>query len=150
MFRGTHRHNLDSKGRLSVPARFRDQLNALCDGQIVLTINPTSEENERCLWAYPLPRWEEVEQQVANLPTSQTSSRRFQRLFIGHSEELRLDNQSRVLLSANLRQYARIERDVVLVGQIGKFEIWDAALWDQQESLLSEGDLLASLGDLQL
>ncbi len=116
----------------------------------MLTINPTSEESERCLWAYPLPHWEEVERQVSSMPSSQASTRRFQRVFIGHSEELRLDNQSRVLLSANLRQYARIERDVVLVGQIGKFEIWDAALWDQQESLLSEGDLLASLGDLRL
>jgi MraZ protein len=150
MFRGTHRHSLDSKGRLSVPARFRDQLNALCDGQMVLTINPTSEESERCLWAYPLPRWEEVEQQIASLPSTQAATRRFQRLFIGHSEELRLDNQSRILVSANLRQFAGIERDVVLVGQIGKIEIWDAARWDRQESLLDNEDLLATLGDLRL
>ncbi|MBU2755497.1 division/cell wall cluster transcriptional repressor MraZ [Acidithiobacillus sp. CV18-2] len=150
MFRGTHCHTLDSKGRLSVPARFRDQLNALCDGQIVLTINPTNEAAERCLWAYPLPRWEEVERQVAALPSTQASVRRFQRLFIGHSEELRLDNQSRILLSANLRQYAQIERDVVLVGQVSKFEIWDAELWQQQQTLSPDEDLLASLGDLQL
>ncbi|MCE5387101.1 MAG: division/cell wall cluster transcriptional repressor MraZ [Acidithiobacillus sp.] len=150
MFRGTHRHSLDSKGRLSVPARFRDRLQALADGQLIVTINPTSTDSERCLWAYPLNEWEAVERKVAALPSTQPSIRRFQRLFIGHSEELRLDNQSRVLLSSSLRQYARIERDVVLVGQISKFEIWDAALWDRQEELMDDEDVLAAIGDLQL
>ncbi|AEK59297.1 MULTISPECIES: division/cell wall cluster transcriptional repressor MraZ [Acidithiobacillus] len=152
MFRGTHRHSLDGKGRLSVPARFRDWLASHCDGQLVVTIDPFSQtQEERCLVAYPLPHWEALEQRVASLPGNNPTARRFQRLFIGHSEELRLDAQARILLSPGLRQFANLEKDVVLVGQIEKFEIWDAVRWDaSQENWLAAREDFSSLGDLVL
>ncbi|MHB8247943.1 MAG: division/cell wall cluster transcriptional repressor MraZ [Acidithiobacillus sp.] len=151
MFRGTHRHSLDSKGRLNIPARFRDWLSAHCDGQLVVTIDVQNQENEHCLVAYPLPHWETVEKAIAALPSTNATARRFQRLFVGHSEELRLDSQSRILLSPNLRRFAGLEKDLVLVGQIHKFEIWDAARWDAcQESWLADADDFAALGDLVL
>lgn len=151
MFRGTHRHSLDGKGRLSVPARYRDWLAAHCDGQVVLTIDVQNREAERCLVAYPLPHWEKVEQAIAALPSTDPVVRRFQRLFVGHSEELRLDNQARILISPGLRRFAGLEKDVVLVGQIHKFEIWDASRWDAcQESWLANPEDFASLNGLVL
>ena len=151
MFRGTHRHSLDSKGRMNVPARFRDWLNAHCDGQLVVTIDAQSQKGERCLVAYPLPTWEKVERRIAELPSNNPAARQFQRLFVGQSEELRLDAQARILLSPNLRKFAELDKELVLVGQIDKFEIWDAARWDAcQEIWLSGADGFASLGDLIL
>ncbi|WP_436395303.1 division/cell wall cluster transcriptional repressor MraZ [Acidithiobacillus ferriphilus] len=151
MFRGTHRHSLDSKGRMNVPARFRDWLSAHCDGQLIITIDAQSREGERCLVAYPLPTWEKVERRIAELPSNNTAARQFQRLFVGQSEELRLDAQGRVLLSPNLRKFAELDKELVLVGQIDKFEIWDAARWDIcQENWLANADSFASLGDLVL
>ncbi|MDD5278445.1 MAG: division/cell wall cluster transcriptional repressor MraZ [Acidithiobacillus sp.] len=151
MFRGTHRHNLDSKGRMNVPARFRDWLNAHCDGQIVVTIDVQSRPGEHCLVAYPLPTWEKVEARVAELPGNNPAARQFQRMFVGQSEEMRLDSQARILLSPNLRRFAEIDKELVVVGQINKFEIWDAQCWDRyQENSLNNNDGFASLGDLIL
>ncbi len=151
MFRGTHHHNLDNKGRLNIPARFRDWLAAHCDGQLVVTIDPQSQDGERCLLAYPLPYWETVEQRLAALAGNNPTARRFQRLFIGHSEELRMDNQSRILLSATLRQFAGLEKDLVLVGQIQKFEIWDAACWEaSQVRWMADSAGFGDLGDIVL
>ena len=147
MFRGTHQHNMDSKGRLSVPSRFREWLEVHCHGQLVITI-----DRDRCLVAYPLPHWEEIERKVAQMPSSDPSVRKFQRLFVGHAEELSLDAQGRVLVSPSLRQFASLEKAVVLVGQVHKFEIWDQAIWNQrQEEWLSSMDEdFARLGDLVL
>ena len=151
MFRGTHRHSLDSKGRMNVPARFRDWLIAHCDGQLVVTIDAQSQKGERCLVAYPLPTWERVERRIAELPSNNPAARQSQRLFVGQSEELRLDAQARILLSPNLRKFAELDKELVLVGQIDKFEIWDAARWDAcQETWLAGADGFASLGDLIL
>ena len=151
MFRGTHHHNLDNKGRLSIPARFRDWLASNCDGQMVVTIDPQSQEGERCLLAYPLPHWETVEQRLAALAGNNPTVRRFQRLFVGHSEELRMDNQCRILLSATLRQFAGLEKDLVLVGQIQKFEIWDAACWEaSQARWMADSAGFGDLGNIVL
>ncbi|EGQ61214.1 mraZ protein, partial [Acidithiobacillus sp. GGI-221] len=100
---------------------------------------------------YPLPTWEKVERRIAELPSNNPAARQFQRLFVGQSEELRLDAQARILLSPNLRKFAELDKELVLVGQIDKFEIWDAARWDAcQETWLSGADGFACLGDLVL
>ncbi|MFA7495163.1 MAG: division/cell wall cluster transcriptional repressor MraZ [Acidithiobacillus sp.] len=151
MFRGTHRHSLDSKGRMNVPARFRDWLNANCDGQLVVTVDVQSRPGERCLVAYPLPAWEKVEARVAELPSNNPVARQFQRMFVGQSEEMRLDAQARILLSPNLRQFAELDKELVVIGQFHKFEIWDAACWNRyQEKSLANNDDFASLGELIL
>lgn len=147
MFRGTHQHSMDSKGRLSVPARFREWLEVHCHGQLVVTI-----DKDRCLAAYPLPHWEQIETKWAQLPNLDPAVRKFQRLFVGHAEELGLDAQGRILISPSLRRFASLEKNVVLVGQVHKFEIWDQVLWDarQEEWLSSMDEDFAQLGDLVL
>lgn len=147
MFRGTHQHSMDSKGRLSVPARFREWLEVQCRGQLVVTI-----DKDRCLAAYPLPHWEQIEAKWSQLPSFDPAVRKFQRLFVGHAEELSLDAQGRILISPSLRRFANLEKNVVLVGQVHKFEIWDQAFWDarQEEWLNAMDEDFAQLGDLVL
>lgn len=147
MFRGTHFHNMDSKGRLSVPARFREELEQLCAGQMVVTI-----DGDRCLVVYPLPHWEEIERKLADLPSTDPVVRKFQRLFIGYAEELVLDAQGRVLISPALRGFAQLEKQVVMIGRTRKFEIWDRAVWAPYEAdaLKTLAADLSSLGGLSL
>ena len=147
MFRGTHQHSMDSKGRLSVPARFREHLEQSCGGQMVLTI-----DRDHCLTAYPLPQWEEIERKLAEMSSTDPIVRKFQRLFVGYAEELALDAQGRVLISPTLRGFAQLEKQVILVGQMRKFEIWDQGRWDQyqRESLASLADDFSHLGEITL
>ena len=128
MFRGIASLNLDAKGRLAVPARYRDALQQQSDGQIVITIN----HEERCLWMYPLDIWEDIEEKVVKLPTFDPRSQRLKRLLIGHATDCELDGSGRVLVPPPLRDYGELTKRVMLVGQGNKFEIWDEALWNAQ------------------
>lgn len=121
MYRGINAINLDEKGRIALPTRYRDDLPA-----VVVTID--TEEN--CLLMYPQSEWEEIEAKIEALPSFNQSARRVQRLLIGHATELNLDNNGRILLPQLLRDYANLEKQVVLVGQGRKFEIWSAPVWE--------------------
>lgn len=125
MFRGSTEINLDEKGRMAIPARYRDNLVSGCDGCLVATIDI----QDRCLFIYPLPEWEKVEAQIAALPTFNQSTRKLQRLLIGHARELELDKSGRILVPAGLREYAEIDKQAVLVGQSHRFELWSAENW---------------------
>ena len=135
MFRGVNTVNLDSKGRLAIPTRYRDQLARLCEGQMVVTV-----DRDGCLLLYPLPEWEEIERKLARLSSFQKQTRRLQRLLIGHATECEMDGNGRILLSQPLREFAGLEKAVVLIGQSNKFEIWSESTWTERRKEWIEGD----------
>lgn len=142
MFRGVNPLTLDSKGRLAIPTRYRDTLASHCEGKMVLTV-----DRDHCLLLYPLPEWEEIERKLIKLPSFNKQARRLQRLLIGHATECELDSNGRILLPPPLREFAGLNKDVVLIGQGNKFEIWDAATWNARRAeWLEEGG--EAFGDL--
>ncbi|MEM7193567.1 MAG: division/cell wall cluster transcriptional repressor MraZ [Pseudomonadota bacterium] len=127
MFRGANAINLDTKGRLAIPSRYRDVLKTRSTGQLVVTVNNTK---ERCLWMYPLDEWQSVEEKLVNLPSFDANHQRLKRFLIGYASEIEMDKSGRVLLPAPLREFARLEKATYLVGQGNKFEIWNEELWN--------------------
>lgn len=140
MFRGINALNLDAKGRLSLPAKYREKLQALCQGKLITTIDT----EERCLLLYPAGEWEHIEEKVEALPSFEPVARRIQRLLIGYATETDMDNQGRLNLAPLLREYASIEKQVVLIGQGKKFEIWDAQSWQNRRDDWLMEDVLSS------
>ena len=135
MFRGVQHINMDAKGRLSMPARQREPLLYECNGQLVATIDTQS----RCLFIYPLPEWERIERQIQELPALKPAVKRFQRLVIGYATDLELDGSGRMLLPAPLREYAQLDKKLVLVGQGKKLELWAEELWlSERDQALEE------------
>ena len=130
MFRGIHNLNLDEKGRLTLPNRYRDLLHVNNISQIVVTIDII----DQCLLLYPLPVWETIETKLIALPSLDASTRRIQRLLIGHATELVLDNANRILLPQPLREYAALEKSLTLVGQGKKIEIWNELVWQNMRT----------------
>jgi MraZ protein len=152
MFRGITAIQLDAKGRMAIPSRYRVILQAECDGQVVTTIDTES----RCQLMYPRPHWEEIEQKLQRLPSFNPATRRIQRLLIGHAQELEMDKQGRILLPPLLRDYAALEKSTMLVGQGNKFEIWAEDQWQTgrdtwlQDSISQGGDVPPELSDISL
>lgn len=128
MFRGANAISLDTKGRVTVPTRYRQLLLDDCLGQLVCTIDT----QQPCLLLYPLPEWEEIEQKLSRLSSMNPAERRLQRLLLGNAMEGEMDKNGRFLLSAPLRQHANLTKEVMLVGQLNKFEIWSADAWNNQ------------------
>lgn len=150
MFRGVNSINLDPKGRVAIPTRYRSELQDSCDGQLVLTV-----DRDKCLLLYPLPEWEEIEKRLIRLPALNPQARRLQRLLIGHATECEMDSQGRVLVAEPLRKFAGLDKRVVLIGQGNKFEVWDEDVWNsrrdewlEEEGLEDMVDLSPELGSL--
>lgn len=131
MYRGISAVKLDTKGRMTIPTRYRGSLENQCEYQLIITID--TEAN--CLLLYPLPEWEIIEDKVQTLPSFNAAARRIQRLLIGHATELDMDVNGRILIPPILRDYAELKKTVMLVGQGKKFEIWDELLWHQSRKL---------------
>lgn len=134
MFRGSSFHTIDAKGRIIVPARFREVLKADQSESLMLT------RMDSALVAYTMGEWLKIEKRILSLAEKSASMRRFRRVFIGGAFECTLDKQDRTLIPPALRQYAQLERDIVMVGVLDHFEIWSKALWDQENQSL-EADL---------
>ncbi|MDT0583249.1 MULTISPECIES: division/cell wall cluster transcriptional repressor MraZ [Alteromonadaceae] len=130
MFRGANAINLDSKGRLTIPTRYRQSLLDDCQGQLVCTIDTS----QNCLLLYPLPEWEEIELKLSKLSSTNPQERRLQRLLLGYAMEGEMDKSGRILIAPTLRQHAALDKQIMLVGQLNKFEIWDADVWQKQIS----------------
>jgi MraZ protein len=150
MFRGANKLTLDVKGRMVMPTRYRERLQELCGGKLVVTV-----DKDQCLLIYPLPDWEEIERKLMRLPTLNPQARRLQRLMVGHATDLELDGHGRVLLPPKLREFGLLTRDAMLIGQGARFELWDEARWNERrdEWLASEDtttDLPAELETLSL
>jgi MraZ protein len=146
LFRGVSVLNLDVKGRLAIPARYRERLQSFCASRLVVTV-----DRDRCLLLYPEPTWTEIERQIAALPSFNPANRAMQRLYIGHAQEVEMDGQGRVLLPPELRSFASLDKRIALVGQWQKFEIWDADTWNgSRDEWLTTVDLgqLESATDL--
>ncbi|MFZ5594674.1 MAG: division/cell wall cluster transcriptional repressor MraZ [Pseudomonadota bacterium] len=134
MFRGVTALNLDAKGRMAMPAKYRDRLQDLCGGQLVITV-----DLDRCLLVYPLPEWEEIERKLIKLPSLNKQARELQRLLMGHATDCELDSAGRILLPPPLREFASLDKQVVLIGQGNKFELWDEQTWyARRDAWLSE------------
>ncbi|MEC8807718.1 MAG: division/cell wall cluster transcriptional repressor MraZ [Pseudomonadota bacterium] len=125
MFRGINSATLDAKGRMALPARNREAMLLASDGKVVLTIDM----RENCLLLYPLPEWEIVQRKLESLSNINPQARLLQRLLIGHATDLELDASGRLLLPAMLRDYADLDKKLVLVGQGNKIEIWSEQHW---------------------
>ena len=128
MFRGVQHINLDTKGRMAVPSRQRELLSVISEGHIVLTVDTQA----ACLALYALPEWERIEADVQALPALNPAVKRFQRLVLGYASDLQLDGSGRVLIPPALRDYAKLEKRAVLVGQGNKLELWSEDLWQQE------------------
>jgi MraZ protein len=127
VFRGVAQLNLDSKGRLAVPSRFRDALAARCSGQLVITA-----DSDRCLLVYPLPDWDPIEQKLMGLSSFNAQIRELQRRLVGYAEDVAMDATGRILVPPALRRFAQLDKAVVLIGQGNKFELWNKDNWEQR------------------
>ena len=150
MFRGITNATLDGKGRMALPTRHRDAVQVAADGKMVATIDM----REACLLLYPLPEWEVVQRKLEGLSNINAKPRLLQRLLIGHATDLELDANGRILLPGLLRDYAALEKQLVLVGQGNKIEIWSATHWQERmqnwlqedaAGLLDDGDTFTGL-----
>ncbi len=139
MFQGAAQLSLDSKGRLAIPARYRDMLLAHCAGQLVLTTDA-----DGCLLLYPQPEWQPIREKLMRLSAFNPRIRALQRFLVGHAEDVVMDAAGRVLISPTLRSYAVLDKRVMLVGQGNKCEVWDETRWQAQHEKMSgftDGDL---------
>jgi MraZ protein len=148
MFRGITQLSLDAKGRLAIPARYRGELTSSCAGHLRVTVDPS-----KCLLIYPQPAWEPIEQKLNKLSSFESKTRNLQRLLVGNACDVEMDAAGRILVSPPLRQFASLSKDVVLVGQGAKFELWDETQWNLQiENALTfkDGDMPPELDGFSL
>ncbi|MCI8515017.1 MAG: division/cell wall cluster transcriptional repressor MraZ [Lachnospiraceae bacterium] len=122
MFMGEYDHTIDGKGRLIVPAKFRDQLG----DEFVVT-----KGLDGCLFIYDNTEWAKLEEKIINLPLSNQNARKFSRLLLAGATLCEVDKQGRILLPAVLRKHANLEKDVALVGVGSRIEIWNKTAWDE-------------------
>jgi MraZ protein len=149
MFRGAATINIDAKGRIAMPVRFRD----LFVGETESSINPqlvvTIDTEEPCLLIYPLIEWDLIQKKLEQLPSFNPAARRIQRLLIGHATDLELDASGRVLLPALLREYAQLDKKAILLGQGKKIELWSESLWNaRRETYLQANSNTEELPEL--
>ena len=129
MFNGRTALNLDAKGRLTVPTRYRESLNSACGGRLVLTQHPY----DACLVMYPFPEWRDIARQVASQSDSHTQVRALKRSFLGQAVEMEMDGNGRLLVPPELRSVVGLEKHAMLVGLMHRFEIWAEETWNQLE-----------------
>lgn len=149
LFRGITTLNLDAKGRLSIPAKHRKRLKTCCDGKVVATVDLL----DPCLQLYPLFEWEAVERKLIALPSHNRQARYIKRQLIGCLAECDLDSHGRILLPSELRVCADLKKNVTLVGQGNKFELWSTIIWEQrmaEEKTLAGEELARELALLAL
>ena len=122
MFMGEYNHTVDTKGRLIVPSKFREQLG----DEFIVT-----KGLDGCLFVFPKNEWELFEEKLRDLPLTQKNARKFVRFFVAGANLCELDKQGRILIPQNLRQYAKLQKDLVIVGASNRAEIWDQEKWEQ-------------------
>lgn len=125
MFRGRYCHNIDNKGRVSIPAPFREILVSQYEETLVIT------NFDRCLVAFPLQEWAAVEARTKELSMLQKDVRAFIRYFYSGAVECKIDRQGRVLVPPSLREFAHIDKEVMLVGAVNRIEIWSKVVWEE-------------------
>jgi MraZ protein len=131
MFRGQFQHAIDAKGRISLPARFRELL--LPEGRHDFVLTP--DLFEPCLHLHPMPAWEELERRIAALPALDPNVIRFRRLYVSAANECELDKAGRLLVPTALRERAALERDVVFAGMGPRIDLWSGERWEEATRL---------------
>lgn len=135
MFRGATSLNLDAKGRMALPTKHRESMQQECGGNLVLTAHP-----HRCLLLYPQPAWEPIQAKMMALSSFDAKSSALQRLLVGYAEDISLDSAGRLLVSPVLRDFAGLDKEVMLVGQGSHFELWSLAAWRAQLDKVMQAD----------
>lgn len=135
MFRGSSDHTLDTKGRIIIPSRFRDVIRAGGGDTVMIT------RMDRCLYAYSVNGWSKILDRIKDLAEKSDAMRRFRRVFVGGAFECNCDKQNRVLIPPTLRDYAELDRDIVMVGVLDHFEIWSRDNWEKENEAM-EKDML--------
>lgn len=149
MFQGAAALSLDAKGRLAIPARHRDALISQCGGNLVVTAHPHG-----CLLVYPLPDWEPIRDQILAAPGLNQQAALLKRLLVGNARDEEMDAAGRVLIAPELREWAKLDKQVRLVGQGKHFELWAEDAWLKQQAeaaaLFASGELPAGFENLSL
>ena len=145
MFRGRFEHTIDSKGRISIPAKFRDLLAEKYDERVMIT------NFDRCLVAYPYEEWKTMEEKISSLSMVKKEAKAFQRFFVSAAAECPIDKLGRILIPPTLRSYAQLEKEVIFAGMIKKFEIWSKdrfldEIQKAEENFEGMAETLANLG----
>lgn len=144
MFRGATSLNLDAKGRLAIPTKHRDALQQAYEGHLVLTAHP-----HRCLLLYPQPAWEPIQAKIMALSSFDKQSSNLQRLLVGFVEDIAMDSAGRILVSPELRDFASLDKEVMLVGQGSHFELWSKEAWRVQLAQVMEANTFEMPAELE-
>ncbi len=139
MFMGEYNHTIDTKGRLIIPAKFREALGE----EFVLT-----KGLDGCLSIYPMDEWQSFEEKLKALPLTDKNARKFLRFFVAGATSCELDKQGRILIPGNLREFAGLEKDVVLTGNITRIEIWSKDKWIENSSYDDMDDVASAMQDI--
>ena len=141
MFMGEYNHSVDAKGRLIVPAKFREQLGE----EFVVT-----KGLDGCLFVYPQEEWKHIEDKFREVPLTTKDARKFSRFFFAGAASCEIDKQGRILIPGVLREYAGLEKDVVLVGVLSRIEIWDKRKWEESNTYDDMDEIAEHMADLGL
>jgi len=146
MFLGRYEHTVDSKGRVSIPMKFREVLTDRYEEKLIVTA-----DLDQCLVVYPVSEWQRLQEKAQNLPTMQKEVKDWLRFSYSYATECPLDRQGRILLTTPLREYARLAKSIVMLGLSSKIEIWDPKRLKEKEAQLPKnfekiGEALAGLG----
>lgn len=141
MLLGEYQHSIDGKGRVILPAKLREEIGEQCIATKGL---------EKCLFVYPKQEWSTIENKLKQLPLAKAEARAFVRFFFSGAAELECDKQGRVLVPANLREYAALDKDIVIIGVLNRIEIWDKAVWEEYTNQIGPtvNDIAEHLVDL--
>lgn len=140
MFMGEYQHNIDAKGRIIVPSRFRDELGE----SFVVT-----KGLDKCLFVYPLGEWKKLEEKLRLLPLTSMDARKFVRYFFAGAVECEVDSQGRIVIPQNLRSYASLEKQIVSIGVADRVEIWNKEKWEayNDEENFVDNELAAKMAE---
>lgn len=143
MFMGEYQHSIDEKGRMIIPSKFREELGT----EFILTRGL-----DQCVFGYPLSEWKIIEEKLKALPFTKKDARAFTRFFFSGAAECQLDKQGRVNIASPLRDYAKLEKDCVVIGVSNRIEIWSKSVWEKyfSKSEDSFGEIAESLMDFDL
>lgn len=143
MFMGEYQHNIDDKGRVIIPVKYRDELGAT----FIITRGL-----DKSLFVYPSSEWKQIEQKLKSLPFTRSDARKFTRFFFSGAVEAELDKQGRVMIPGNLRDYAQLNKECVFIGVSNRIEIWSKELWESyyQDSEDSFNEIAEKIIDLDL
>lgn len=144
MFRGRYEHTLDPKGRLSIPSKFREVLNERYDSRLIIT------SYENCLVVYPYTEWLKLEEKISELPEFKKDTMAFLRFFYSKAADCAIDKLGRILIPQTHRDYAKLEKEVILLGVFKRVEIWSREVWEEAEAKASDEDITSTLERLGL